>query len=275
MAPRLKTVSTTSEHHSIMIALPRDVTTHVIDDLEDYFFPGQHALALELYWNSVVRPALSTLNGEMERIRKSEEPTDVFLVDNLAKLLKHSVAGYLLTVQSMWERELREMLVRRELKRSTATQADAIRLARWSEHPQTGLLAHFERLMHIPLKSFDSFDDLTLLQRLGNAIRHGAGPATEWIRKYHPALCVITDQTDGTENTQPGSYGASEDRLEPAMKLREAVLHQMIDSVRWFWEDMELIRCNSFSSKHWTVQQKLDAWPDTRRSRAVNRVWTQ
>lgn len=246
-----------------------DITKHVIPDLEEYFFPERNAAALALYWDSIVVPALRTLNEELDRTRRSKDGVDWFFVDPLADLNKATVGGFLLAVQSMWEREVRALLTRRETKLHGGVQVKDIQRGPWEVLQQ-----HFERLMGLPLRSFDAYNDLQILQYVANALRHGQGAAATWVRQRHPELGVITDLVDGTENAQPGQIDTPEDRLGPALVLREQVLHQMIDAVRWFWLDMECIRINSFSAKGPGVELKLADWPNVRASRAANRVWT-
>lgn len=246
-----------------------DITKHFIPDLEEYFFPERNAAALALYWDSIVVPALTTLNAELDRTRRSKDSLDWFFIDPVADLHKATLGGFLLAVQSMWEREVRALLTKREIKLHGGAQVRDIQRGPWEILQQ-----HFERLLGLPLRSFDSFNDLLILQNVANALRHGKGSASTWVQHHHPELAVITELVDGTENAQPGQIGTPEDRLGPALVLREQVLHQMIDAVRWFWLDMECIRIHSFSAKSHHVELKLADWPNVRASRAAARVWT-
>lgn len=58
-----------------------------------------------------------------------------------------------------------------------------------------------------------------------------------------------------------------------SITLPECLLEQMIQSVIWFWEDIEHMRCNSFKRKHRSVVAKISTWQASRAYRDGSRVW--
>ena len=97
-------------------------TTHV--DLHNYCwldhesvgFPDQHARALLLFRDSLVRPSLLAVEREIEANALNDHPGAEFFESDLADLFQSTVEGYILTVQSMWERAFRSSLIHREKK---------------------------------------------------------------------------------------------------------------------------------------------------------------
>lgn len=240
-------------------------------------FPAGHARALQLFRDSVVSPSLRAVDREIEENARSEEPGSEFFESDLTDLFQATVEGYLLTVQSMWERGLRGLLFSRERRLSGGAEVDALQKATWSSHPKS-LQSHFERLLGVPMTAFDSYEDLDLLQNLGNAIRHGDGPSAERVHKLAPSLWW--NWIAPGETIQAGSFTITAPPDAPkhpsfnSVTLKEIVLEQMIQSVTGFWEDMECMRCNSFRNKHESTNRQLEAWPEERRRRRSTRVWT-
>lgn len=264
-------------HTGWMDATTCDITTYVWLDHDSIGAPTSRAHSLSLLRDSVIRPSLKALDVEIDVLRKSDEPAADFYAEDLADLFQTTVEGYLLTVQSMWERGLRSMLMLREKSLSKGADLAALERASWvGKSPN--LHDHFDRLMGIPLQSFDSYADLDLLQSFGNAIRHGDGNAARRVHQLCPSLWWnwmapgetleagpfrITMPTDGPNHPSFSS-----------ITLPEAVLEQMIQSVLWFWEDIENMRRNAFKRKHYTVVQTLAAWNEQRSLRKGSRIWS-
>lgn len=259
-----------------MEAFNCDITGYAWTDHESVGSPTSHTGSLELFRDSVVRPSLQALDEELRKLQGSEEPGADFFVDDYAALLQTTTEGYLIAVQSMWERGLRAMLILREKKLVRGAQAAVLERATWSEKPG-GLQDHFLRLMGLPLQAFDSYADLDLLQSLGNAIRHGDGAAARRVHQLCPNLWF--NWIDPSEDVVVGAFRIAAPPDAPknpsfeSITLPEAVLEQMIQSVLWFWEDIENIRCNSFKRKHHTVVNKLSAWQANRMLRPNSRFW--
>jgi hypothetical protein len=250
-----------------------DIHQFVLLDHDSLGFPEGHARALQLFRASVVTPSLREIDREIEENARSEEPGSEFFESDLADLFQATVEGYLLTVQSMWERGLRRLLANRERRLCGGAEVNTLQKALWSSGPKS-LQSHFERLVAVPLTSFDSYGDLDLLQNLGNAIRHGDGPSAERVHNLAPTLWwnwIGPGKTilAGPLTIVTPADGPSFDNVT----LKEVVLEQMIQSIAAFWEDLECMRCNSFRNKHESVVRKLEAWPDERQRRRSTRVW--
>ena len=222
---------------------------------------------------------MSAINGmrkQIESLRGSDDESAAFLIDDLADLFQRTVEGYLIAVQSMWERGLRGALAEREKKLCGGAALARIERATWGGSAGT-LQQHFRRLMGIPIEAFDTYKDLDLLQNLGSAIRHGDGNAARRVHQLCPSLwfnwLAPGQEIVAGELRIKVPLSAPPHPSFESISLPEATLEQMIQSVLWFWADMENIRCNSFRRKHHTVLQRLAAWGAERAQRTDRRVW--
>lgn len=246
-----------------------DITSFAWLEHESVGHPSGHEQALILFRDNVVQPSLRALSGQLEGLRASDDPSMVFLVGDLEDLLDGAIEGYALNVQSMWERGLRGMLAARERKLNAGVKVEAILRATWGGKGSE-LQGHFHRLMGLPLHSFQSYSDLDLLQSLGSAIRHGDGGAARRVHDLCPSLWPTwAQEEDLFEVGRPASPPSFD-----SVKLSESMLAQMIQSVLWFWEDIEHVRCNSFRRKHESVVAKIATWILDLPQRPGQRLWT-
>lgn len=258
-----------------------DLTTHQVLDHESMGFPGSRGRSLELFRDSVIRPSLLALDVRIEELRSTDDPGDDFFAEDLAELFQATVEGYLLTVQSMWERGLRSLLIGRDKRLNRGARITDIERASWRGPAggQRDLHGHFERLVGLPLQSFgEIYEDLDLLQSFGNAIRHGDGDAARrvhgrcpslWWNWVGPGEVLCAGPFHITVPLDAAKHPAFDD-----ISLPEQVLEQMIQSVTWFWQDLENLRCNAFANKAPSVQARLAGWPAERATRAAMRIWS-
>ena len=253
-----------------------DITNYAWLDHDSIGLPGSHLESLKLFRDSVVQPSLQALDAEITKLQGSNDPAAVFIYDEYAALFQTTVESYLIAVQSMWERGLRAMLIQREKKLTQTSQPLVLERATWGGKSPS-LQDHFFRLMGIPLHAFDSYPDLDLLQSLGNAIRHGDGAAARKVHQLCPNLWFNWIAPGEEIVAGPFRMVAPHDgpRNPPfdLITLPESVLGQMIQSVMWFWEDIENMRCNSLKRKHHSVVAKISAWQASRAHRQSSRVW--
>lgn len=245
---------------------------------ESLEFPDSHARSLQLFKNTVVHPSLQTLSSAIEANNRDEDPAAVFLEDDLANLFQATVESYLLAVQSMWERGLRDLLVTREKRLKTGIKIADLQRANWSGKVDS-LQMRFKVLIGIPLTAFDSYADLDFLQHLGNAIRHGDGSSAEKIHILAPSLWF--NWLGPGEVLHAGPYTIVVPKDAPKhpsfnkVTLEQRLLEQMIQSVTNFWQDLEYIRCNSFRSKSDSTIRHMEKWIAERSTRQTARFWSQ
>jgi len=252
-----------------------DIQQFVVLDHDSLGFPEYYSRSLQLFKDSVVMPSLAAIGCKIEENIHSTNCGAVFFNSHLADLFQATVESYLLTVQSMWERGLRGLLANRERKLCNAKEIHTLQKCNWSSG-NSSIQYHFERLLGIPITIFDSYDDLNFLQNLGNAIRHGDGPSAKRVYELAPALwfgwlsrsTTIQIEPLGIANLPSTSQYPSFDHVT----LKETVLQQMLMSVSNFWEDLEYLRCNSFSNRHESLIRHLETLSEKRRSR--KRVWS-
>lgn len=255
------------------------------------FDPAQHRLPdsdaiglvitqvymLELYTDSVIRPSLAALDRRLEECDTSDDEGAVFMHADLADIYQSTVEGYLLTLQSMWERGLRRMLVSCDQKLSAGQNKNAIQKAHWAADAK-GLQAHFARLLSFPISDMHAYRDLDILQNLGNAIRHGDGTSAKRVHELAPNLWVQW-LAPGTvieigPITHTVSLSAPAHPSFEAITLEVAVLEQMILAVLDFWMDLECLRCHSFRDIHPSTVRQLEVWEQEREARRASRHWT-
>lgn len=239
--------------------------------------PTEHIHSLTLFRDRVVQPSLFALDAELESLKKSDDPSAPFLVDDFAELFQRTVEGYLVAVQSMWERGLRGMLILREKRLCQGVHSKRLERVTWGGKSEN-LQNHFQRLMGVPLDAFDSYPDLDLLHSLGSAIRHGDGNAARRVHELCPSLWL--DWLRPGDEVVAGPWRITVPRDSPknpsfeSIALPQVVLKQMIQAVLWFWDDIENMRCTSFRRKHPSVMKKLAAWGADRLQRADRRLWS-
>lgn len=243
------------------------------DSLE---FPHSHVRSLQLFKDTVVHPSLRALSIAIEANNRDEDPTALFLADDLGNLFQATVESYLLAVQSMWERGLRDLLITREKQLKTGIKIPEIQKANWSGKRES-LQMCFERLLGLPLTAFDSYADLDFLQHLGNAIRHGDGSSAERIHILAPSLWF--KWVGASEMIHADPYTIVAAKYAPKhppfneVTLEERLLEQMIQSVTSFWQDLEYIRCNSFRRQADSTIRQMENWAIERCTRQTNRFW--
>jgi hypothetical protein len=255
-----------------------DIGAFVWLEYESIGLPTSHIQSVELFRSNVVQPSLRSLDAEINRLEQSEDETACFLIGDFGELFQRSVEGFLIALQCMWERGLRNLILSRQKKLVGGLDRTAIERATWGGKTKE-LQRQFEQLLGLPIDAFDSYQDLDLLQNLGSAIRHGDGQAARKIYDTYPTLW-FNWIAPGTKINVGSSYISIPNNgpLHPSFEnitLTESLLEQMFLSVQWFWEDIEMIRCNSFKQKPYTVAQALASWPMQRIARAGQRRWPE
>ena len=257
-----------------------DISGYALLDHESLGYTFSNLHPVELFQGSVVRPSLAALDAEISRLQASDDPANRFFSSHLEDLFQASVEGYVLTTQAMWERGLRSMLLTREKKLATGIGLEKIERAVWRLANGTkgnDLHQIFEKLMGFPISAFDAYEDLDLLQSLGNAIRHGDGAAARRVHELAPGLWWNWIPPGETYMAGPFQVTTPEDGpTHPsfsAITMPQVLLEQMIQSVLWFWQDIESIRCNSFERKDVSVVRHLASLSAERALRASKRVW--
>lgn len=225
---------------------------------------GLHASAVRLYMDSVVKPALDAIDARRDELERDEDPVAIFMKADVEELRKSAIEAFALAIQSLWERQLRQFLkgCARELKRGDAL-VKSLATDDW-----TKLVRHFGDLRGVPLENFDSFEDLDLLQLLGNACRHGDGKSANMLHDRWPELWPAW--LPSPPDPWPPLPGGEAQPLRPpfsTISVPRALLDRVANAVIWFWEDHNYIYTNSLLSKPRSVADSLQAMRDDRARR--------
>lgn len=244
-----------------MLQTITDITKHNVVEHEALGRASFHIFALQDFGDQVVYPSIAAISEKLECFSKSSDDIALFMLDDLEALREHAVQGFMIAVQSMWERGLRAMLCTCESKLFNGASLSAIKNARWNED-KGGVRDHFHRLIGIEMSSLTSYDDLNFLSLLANVIRHGDGHSAKRLFELCPSLW-------------PNALDYAPVRFSSEIKIPTNALQQMIKSVIWFWEDIENIRCNSFQRKSPATETKLSNWRSAIDQRNSERVWAR
>lgn len=207
---------------------------------------GSVAIAL---LDDVVDPALATLDANLHRLRTSDNALDSFSISDAESLLFATTTAFCLSLQSIWERQLRSYLARcaneMKVKSEIAVKAQA---NAWEE-----VIALFMTLRGHPLDQFEASEDLALLHLVGNVCRHGDGKSLNLLTKDHPELWPVPSEIlfpvpGGTSYQTPS---AATLRIQPAM------LHRFITAIASFWDEVQYLYNEGIDHKHPQLEKQL------------------
>jgi hypothetical protein len=213
------------------------------------------------YVRDIVEPSVAAMESRIAKLTElshREDHVAAFSIGPAQELLRATMTGYCLSIQSLWEKQIRGYLqsCARELK-VVSRAMEQSKKATWEE-----LDALFERLRGIPLSAFDEFPSLTLLQLLGNVCRHGEGTSLERLAVEHPELWP-PDRTFELIPPPPGGRHAKRTAENLAISLD--LLKSLAGSIDSFWRETEYIYNESIGRKHPSLEAAL---VEERRKRA-------
>lgn len=240
-----------------------DIETFTWQNLSADINLGLHASAVRLYLDSVVKPALDAIDAQHAKLTSSEDPEAVFMLADMEDLRRSTVEAFALAIQSIWERQLREFLkgCARELKRDDAFVA-SLATDEW-----TKLVKIFGDLRGLPMHAFDSFQNLELLQLLGNACRHGDGKSARLLYDRWPDLWPMWPPALPKLWGGPPLQNVPRHPPFSQISVPRALLDRLGHAVIWFWEDHNYVYTNSIRRKHESVRSALQGMREERARR--------
>tara|TARA_B100000678_G_scaffold288457_1_gene296968 strand:- start:830 stop:1561 length:732 start_codon:yes stop_codon:yes gene_type:complete len=227
--------------------MPKQLTPFRWKNCRADVMTSKHDLTIMSYFHDVVVPAIKALNRKVEELRCSENPAEAaFAYPDMLKILQESKLAFGLSIQSIWERQLRTYLreCAGELRPGEPVHAK-IEDASWKE-----LRSWFEELRGIALERFPSFEALNTLHHIGNACRHGDGKSAKILAKKCPDLWpeLRSDQA-----------AIPSDRTVAQMEFSVDRLRSFVEAIAEFWRDTEYIYNESIERKHPSLEARLVA----------------
>jgi hypothetical protein len=222
---------------------------------------GQIAQA---FLKDVVEPSFQALDAQINEWSRSDDSGAPFARADVEELLHAATMAFCLSIQSTWERQIRTYLrgCAEQLKPNSALGKKAMK------EPWDGLDSLFVDLRGISLRKFEAYQDLDLLQLLGNACCHGDGHAARTLWHRCPDLWQ--------HRVAPSPFGddtevAEEPKSIEAVVIPRDLVRRFVNAITSFWDEAEYIYLESIERKHKSVEAKLVTM---RRERAVREAQT-
>lgn len=211
---------------------------------------AKNGFIAQIYLDDVIRPGVAALETRVEALGCSGDPGDIFLQNDLEEVLRETRRGFSLSLQSVWERQLRRYLAGCAVElRPGSDLAAKVAQANW---PHLQVL--FRELRGIRLDAFPSFPELDLLQLLGNACRHGEGRSFEVLAERCPELW-------------PWPCPAPPPPPSAGLDVPIGHLERFVAAIAAFWADATYIYNESLTSRHPTLEARLA-------QERLTRMWT-
>ncbi len=211
-------------------------------------YAGKHSITIEAYLRDVILPALEVLNRRIDELGRSDEPFAPFVKADTEAVLQETQMAFALSVQSIWERQLRAYLIgcARDLRPGEGIE-DNVKKSDWKK-----LKKLFYRLRGIKFESFPSFQLLDKLHHLGNACRHGDGKSAIELSQRFPDLWR-------TVPSLPPGFGMLSSG-PPAVNTMDVTIKHMrefVHAVSEFWKDTTYIYHESIEPKDPSLEARL------------------
>lgn len=211
----------------------------------------RHGRMAHEFLNDVVEPSLEALNAKIDELSRSDDPAADFISADTEELLHATTMAFCLSVQSMWERQIRTYLhdCAKELRPDSPLAKKAMN-ERWDKIDKL-----FFQLRGIELSAFDQYAELDLLHLLGNACRHGDGPSAKELWARRPDLWPQRMRSPHPfEDTAPAT------REPPSIEriiIPLDLIRTFVEAIAAFWDETEYIYLESIERKHESVEAKL------------------
>lgn len=216
--------------------------------LADVTYPRNGETALS-YIHDVVEPSLLALERQISALReRQDDPAAIFGIEPVEELLRATLLGYCLSLQALWEKQLRGYLreCAHQLGRDSVF-GKRIDDANWPKLNQL-----FFDLRGVHLTEFvDEYKDLDLLQLLANVCRHGDGGSLDRLVADYPELWP-RDQY-----VPPPALYAEPARTAANLEISLSLLRSLAHSIASFWSEIEYIYNESIRSKHPSLVKTL------------------
>ncbi|MDE8651327.1 hypothetical protein [Novosphingobium album (ex Liu et al. 2023)] len=150
--------------------------------------------ATEIFFREAIEPACQAL-----RLKVGAEPStpeertnaklDIWEGLRTAELEMHR--SFALALGGMWERHFSQVLWHSAILVPASERPSVQKLSgagKWE-----GMCKAFRRIRGFPLTAFPMCQELQLLHKVTSAVRHGTGPAAEWVHKQRPDLFADCD----------------------------------------------------------------------------------
>ncbi len=198
----------------------------------------RHGITVRSFFDDVISPAIHAVEDKITALGRSGNPGDEFAQADMKEVLRETKMAFSLSIQSIWERQLRRYLrgCAEELQPGTNLGAQTAN-GSWEK-----LCSLFLDLRGIRLDAFPSFAELDTLHLLGNACRHGDGRSADKLAERCPDLW-------------PGQSGRS--LLVASIDVSMDQLERFVAAIAAFWDDAEYIYNESIERKHPSLKARL------------------
>lgn len=211
------------------------------NSMADVYTAKNGLVALD-FLEAVIRPTFAALHARIEQLRVESE-TDVaadFAIADMTDLVFETGRALCLSVQSIWERQLRRYIegcVDVLDEQDRAAHVAMARNTQWKTVEDA-----FYRVRGIQLRQMPGYGELSLLHKLGNVCRHGPGKSMEELSKSHPELWP---------SSAPWGFSGN----GPVVSID--LLETFCKAIETFWEEAEYIYCESIVRKAASLEKRL------------------
>lgn len=204
----------------------------------------------------VVNPSLDALDAQVKHWEESDDAVSHFMLSDLSELIYKTRMAFCLSIQSLWEQQIRTYLTgcQQQLSinpfpASNRRGAHSVQTVFWGDELNTV----FERLRGITLPSFASYESLDLLMLVGNVCRHGDGPSCRRLWNEHPELWPEYRLDERFDNPSLTLHPP----LADTMRISRELLTSFVEAIDLFWDDIEYIYNESIQRKAPSLEAKL------------------
>jgi hypothetical protein len=224
---------------------------------------GIHRHRTRAFLKDVAKPALAALDADIEHWATTREGAWMFAKADAEALFRVTIQAFCLSIQSLWERQLRNWLSacitpgpKSTLQRRTAQHGTMDKLS-----------ALLVELRGIPLTAFSTWDEPDLLQRVANACRHGDGSSAVELFRSNPELWPNWSSAPLALPTDDPPMGPPPPpSFEQAVLPRE-LLDRFVEAIVGFWEDVDYVRLNSIERPDDNIWAEMNRLRGRRMSR--------
>lgn len=211
----------------------------------------RHGRLAREFLQDVVQPSLDALDARIAKCSASDDPVAEFELDDVEELRRATTMAFSLSIQSMWERQIRTYL-----------HSSVVALSKDQNAMEKALVAPWERLddlflqvRGIRMSTFEGYPELDLLHTLANVCRHGDGPSSCKLWRRCPGFWP--DRSNHPRRSRTTATTSETPPSAASMRIPDNRLRTFVSAIGSFWDEVEYIYLESLERKHDSVKRKL------------------